>query len=255
MEPNSSAGDYAGSMVTSTHSRIYPPLSPAAPTTPSVLVAPSQIAGPVLRHEVSQQQFRLSEISRLRTYLENEAIERGRLRKKYARSVAAVHVVDGSMTVAGMGLGCAGVGLLTTVIAAPIVVGLEAAALACGVCGIAAKFVERRLAAKARKHDEICVLAQAKGNTIASHVSSALRDGEISDEEFRLVVDEVAKYEDMKAAIRQRGRAAHGAVSLREIDEATKNELLQRGREEARASILRSLGAAVPVGTAPAPQR
>jgi len=228
--------------------------SPSAPLYPELPTAlePAYPSG--------QQQFRLSEITRLKTYLETEAKTREHLRKKYGRGIAACHGVDGALTVACMGLGCAGVGLLATIIAAPIAVGLEAAALACGVFGVAAKFIERRLAAKAQKHDEIRVLALAKVNTIATHVSKALSDGEVSDEEFRIIMEEVAKYEDLKAAIRVTGRAVHAAVSLREIDEETKNALLQRGRDEARASMIKALGDAsaqpnVPVGTAPAPRR
>ena len=67
-------------------------------------------------------------------------------------------------------------GLLSTIIAAPVVLGLEIAALACGALGVTGKFVGRRLAAKARKHDEIRVLAERKLNTIADHVLGALLD-------------------------------------------------------------------------------
>ena len=45
----------------------------------------------------------------------------------------------------------AGVGLLSTIIAAPIVVALEAAAVACGLAGIAGKYISRRLLVKAKK--------------------------------------------------------------------------------------------------------
>ena len=208
---------------------IYPPL-------------PTQASAP------PEQQFRLSEISRLKTYLETEVKERGTLKKKYRRAISAASSVDGAMTVASLGLGCAGVGLLTTVIAAPVVIGLEAAALACGAAGIASKFVEKRLAAKERKHNEIRVLALSKANTIASHVSDALRDAEVSDKEFRIIMEEVTKYEDMKAAIRANGRAAHAAAVL---DEEAKKALIQRGRDEAQASMMKALGPA----SAPTPQR
>jgi hypothetical protein len=137
-----------------------------------------------------------------------------------------------------MGLGCAGVGLLSTIIAAPIVVGLEAAAMACGVLSIASKFVEKKLSTKARKHDDLRMLALSKANTIASHVSKALSDGEVSDEEFRIIMEEVSKYEELKASIRVAGRHAHSAVR---IDDEAKKALIQRGREEARASMMRAL--------------
>ena len=135
-------------------------------------------------------------------------------------------------------MGIGGVGLLTTVIAAPVVLGLEIAALGCGLLGVAGKFIGRRLSVKAKKHDEVRVLAESKLNTIADHVSRALTDGQISDEEFRLIIDEAQKYTQMKAEIRTGAKKAHAAVTL---DEETKNSLIQQGRDEARASLMEKL--------------
>ena len=74
-------------------------------------------------------------------------------------------------------MGATGVGLLSTVIAAPVVVALEAAALACGLASIAGKYASRRLQVKAEKHYEIDVLALSTLNSITDVVSNALRDG------------------------------------------------------------------------------
>ena len=65
----------------------------------------------------------------------------------------------------------------------------------------------------------------------------ALTDGQISDEEFRIVVVEVHKYTQMKAEIRYRAKKAHTAVTLDE------EALIQRGRDEARASFIKKLAA------------
>ena len=122
----------------------------------------------------SQQQdqyFRLQEISRLRKHLEDEKDKRSQLYKKYRRGINAVDAADTALISASMGMGIGGVGLLTTVIAAPVVLGLEIAALGCGLLGVAGKFIGRRLSVKAKKHDEVRVLAESKLNTIADHVS------------------------------------------------------------------------------------
>ena len=97
---------------------------------------------------------------------------------------------------------------MSTIIAAPAVLGLEEAALACGLLGVAGKVVSRRLAVKAKKHDDIRVLALGKLDTIADHVSTVLVDGEISDHEFRVVLNEVEKYYQMKDQIRAEAHAA-----------------------------------------------
>jgi len=135
-------------------------------------------------------------------------------------------------------MGVGGVALLSTVIAAPFVVGLEIGALTCSAVKLAGKFVGRRLAVKAQKHDEVKVLAESKLNTIADHVSIALFDGEISDDEFRLIIDEVAKYHQMKSEIRAGAQKRHASVAL---DEETKNALIQKGKDEARASFIKKL--------------
>ena len=67
-------------------------------------------------------------------------------------------------------------------------------------------------------------------------ISNALRDGHISPEEFKLVLDEMDKYGLMKASIREKTRKAHAAQST----EAEKNALMV----EARASIMKELSAA-----------
>ena len=200
-----------------------PPLYPKLPVAPE-----------------KDQSYRLQEISRLKKRLEDERDKRGQLYKKYRRGVNALDGVDTALLTAGMGMGIGGVGLLSTIIAAPVVLGLEIAALACGTLGVAGKFISRRLAVKAKKHDEVRVLAESKLNTIADHVSSALMDGRVSDEEFRLIIDELHKYDQMKAEIRVGARKAHAAVAL---DEETKNSLIQRGRDEARASFIKKLDA------------
>ena len=132
------------------------------------------------------------------------------------------------MVAASLGMGVAGVGLLTTIIAAPVVVGLEAAAVICGLAGIAGKYVSRRLLVKAKKHDEIHVLALSKLNSITDIISNSLRDGHISPEEFKAVLNEEEKYRQMKASIQKK---------TRKVGEATKNELMA----QARASIIKEL--------------
>lgn len=121
--------------------------------------------------------------------------------KSTAEGVNILDGVDAVLLIAGMGMGIGSVGLLSTIITAPAVLGLEIAALACGVLGVAGKFVGRQLAVKAKKHDQIRVLAESKLNTIADHVSQALMDGQISEEEFHLIVNEANKYHQMKAEI------------------------------------------------------
>ena len=67
------------------------------------------------------QYFRLQEISQLRKHLEDERDKRSQLYKKYRHGVNAVDAVDTTLISASMGMGIGGIGLLSTIVAAPIV--------------------------------------------------------------------------------------------------------------------------------------
>jgi len=181
---------------------------------------------------------RLKHIREIKRRLENEQEKWAGLYKKYRRTVNIIDGADTTLLVLCTGLGIGGVSLLSTIIAAPVVIGLEIAALSCGILSGGGKFIAFRLALKAKKHDEIRVLADSKLNTIADYVSTALIDGEISDQEFKLVLAEMSKYQQMKKEIRGGIQKAHDAVA---IDEETKNCLIMQGREEARASLIKKL--------------
>ena len=97
-------------------------------------------------------------------------------------------------------MAASGVGLLLTIIAAPVAIGLQAGAIVCGLLGAGGKLVGRRLQAEARKHDLIRGMAESKLNTIAERNSVALNDDKTTKEEFRLILSD--KYNQMKAEIR-----------------------------------------------------
>ena len=122
--------------------------------------------------------FRLQIISALQKQLEGERDVQAALYQKYRRAVNATDAVEIVLVIGSMMLGAGGIGLLTTVVAASIVVALEAIALNCGLAGIGCKFISRKLLLKARKHDEleVRVLAESKLNSIADIVSHSLKD-------------------------------------------------------------------------------
>ena len=51
---------------------------------------------------------------------------------------------------------------------------------------------------KTQKHYEIKTLGESKLNSIKSLISTALNDGQISEQEFKMVLDELDKYNDLK---------------------------------------------------------
>ena len=53
-------------------------------------------------------------------------------------------------------------------------------------------------------------LAKSKLNTIADRISVALNDNKITEKEFRLILSEVGKYNQMKAEIRGHQKQSGG---------------------------------------------
>ena len=84
---------------------------------------------------------------------------------------------------------------------------------------------------KAEKHEKIKTIASAKLHTITSHISKALSDNKVTDEEFRLILEELEKYKVMKEEVRTKTK--------KKIVTETEESLIERGRQEARESFRR----------------
>ena len=115
---------------------------------------------------------------------------------------------------ASTGMGVAGVGILSTIVAIPMAIGLEIGAVVCDVGGVICKFISRRLPVKARKHDSIRVLCMPKLNTISNLIPRTLIDGKISDEEFKIIMDEIGMFQQMKMEIRAKTAKAYKEITI-----------------------------------------
>ena len=89
----------------------------------------------------------------------------------------------------------------------------------------------KKATTKAEKHLKIKTLATAKLNTIATHVSKAMMDDFISDEEFKLIMEEMEKYKALKEEVRSNTK-----MKLKTEEEES---LIEKGRQEARESFRR----------------
>lgn len=188
--------------------------------------------------------FRLQKIGELQERLEGERGERATLYKKYRRGINLTDGIDTALTTVGMASGATGIALLAGgIVTAPVAVALEITALTCGLASVACKFVSRKLNVKARKHNDIRVLADSKLNTILDHVSRALKDHSISDDEFRMIMAEAEKFQELKREIRAKASHAHAAVKVKGEE---KKRLIAQGREEARVDMVKAMGGNLP---------
>ena len=86
---------------------------------------------------------------------------------------------------------------------------------------------------KTQKHCNVQTIAESKLNSIKDIVSKALQDGEISEGEFKMVLNEMEKYSELKQEIK--------TTKNIEITDEEKKKLIEQGRMEAMNTIQKSL--------------
>ncbi|KAH3800411.1 hypothetical protein DPMN_154044 [Dreissena polymorpha] len=196
------------------------------PSLPLVVV-PS--APKLIRVKGSAQSYRLQKINEIQKEIAAERDKRANVSKKYHRAVRIVAGVDNAFVLSSMVLSATGIGVLSTIIAAPVAIAMEGAALGLGLLYIVGRQNNKQLSMKAEKHEKIKTLADAKLNTISDLISKALAYDQISDEEYLLILSELDKFNQMKEEIRSKIRVG--------IDEETKQSLTAKGREDAILSF------------------
>ena len=154
------------------------------------------------------------------------------LSKKYFRAARIVENVDTVLMMITLGGAAGGVALLSTMIAAPAVIAIGVA-LFTGFLSIIGKYSVKKSTSKAEKHEKIKTIASAKLDTIASHISKALSDNKVTDEEFRLILEELEKYKVMKKEVRSKTK--------KKLATETDKTLIERGRQEALESFQKSV--------------
>ena len=105
---------------------------------------------------------------------------------------------------------------------------MEGVAIFTGLLSIIGKYSVKKSTSKAEKHEKIKTIASTKLDTISSHISKALSDNKITDDEFRLIL-ELEKYKVMKEEARAKTR--------KKIATELEETLIEKGRKEARESF------------------
>ena len=146
--------------------------------------------------------YRLGKIAEIQKELERERDKRASLNEKYRKGVRFINVIDYISSLVAMGSTASAIAVLSTIVAAPVAVALQAVGVGAGVFGVIGRVISRKLTLKVEKHEKIKTLAEAKLNTISYYVSKALEDDNISDEEYSLILNELERFNEMKKEIR-----------------------------------------------------
>ena len=192
------------------------------PTLPDIRESPSAPAIELKNLNDQGHSYRSKVILDVQKFLEEEISEREAFSKKYFRVAKYVSVVDSVLIGITVCAEATGVVLLATGVASPIALGLGISGAATGAISLFGNIDVRKTTIRAEKHLKIKMLASAKLDTIASHISKALMDDHISDEEFKLIMEELNKYKAMKEEIRNNTK--------KRIKEEEEQSLIERGR-------------------------
>ena len=186
------------------------------PSLPDIRESPSAPAIELENLNDKGHSYRSKVITDVQKFLEEEISKREAFSKKYfrvAKYVNVVHSVLIAITVCAEGAGAV---LLATGVAAPIALGIGISGVVTGAISLFGNIAVRKTTIRAEKHLKIKML-----DTVASHISKALMGDHISDEEFKLIMEELNKYKSMKEEIQNNTKKR-----LKEEEEAN---LIERG--------------------------
>ena len=117
-------------------------------------------------------------------------------------------MIDNCLVVAAIGLGITGVGLLSTIVAAPAVIGMEAVSIYIGLLRVVGNQAIKKMSLKIEKHEKFAMLDVSSLNTISILISKALTDDFISDEEYSLILLKFETFTRMKEDLRIKSKTS-----------------------------------------------
>ena len=173
--------------------------------------------------------YRLKIIREVQNFLEEEIKKREAFSKKYFRIANIVNIVDNALIITTIGAEGTSAVLLATGVGAPFALALGISGAITGGISLIGNIFSKKATTKAEKHLKIRTLAAAKLDTITTHISKALIDDFISNEEFNLIMEEMNKYKALKEEVRSNTK--------KKLKTEEEESLIEKGRQEARESF------------------
>ena len=151
-----------------------------------------------------QTKFRLHEMNKIKDYFNSEIQGRKTMSKKLSKYIASFNYIDKTLIFLPATSGVISIISFTSVTGVPA--GLASASFTL-VFSLATGIIKKLLKVtrkKKKKHNKIFMLAKTKLNSIETLMSQVLIDLVINHEEFKRIVNEKEKYEQIKENIRNK---------------------------------------------------
>ena len=139
---------------------------------------------------LNNQQFRLNKVSEFEDYFITEIKERELMRKKLSKCVSFFEYFDKSLIVSSVTSGGVFIASFATAVGAPIGITRASLSLAFSLCTGLVKKLLKATRNKKKKHNKIVMLARSKLNSIERKISEALKNNQISHEDFITIIND-----------------------------------------------------------------
>ena len=147
--------------------------------------------------------YRLDEINKIRDYFNNEIKERKDTIKKLNKYLVSFDYLDKIFIALSASYGTLNIASYASVVGTPAGIAGSSLTLIFTIGTGISKSLLKVTKKRKKKHNEIIVLAKNKLNMIDTLLSSALKDSEISHEEFTNIINEANIYENIKENIKE----------------------------------------------------
>ena len=167
----------------------------------------------------NQTKFMSNKINKIKDYFSSEIQERKTMNKKLSKYIAAFDCIDKTLIGLSATSGRISIISFTRAIGVPAGLGSTSFTLIFSLTTGIIKKLLKITRKKKKKHNRIAMLAKSKLNSVETLVSQALIDLDISHEEFKTIVNEKEKYEQMKESIRNiksRDKSSENSRYIRE---------------------------------------
>ena len=118
--------------------------------------------------------YHLKKVDEMQEILITDRDKRNEISTKYNRGVNIIGVIDNCLGVTAIGLSITGVGLLSTIVAAPAVIGIETVSIVMGLLRVVGNQAIKKLCLKIEKHEQNAMLAVSSINTMSCLISNSI---------------------------------------------------------------------------------
>ncbi len=138
--------------------------------------------------------FRMETLQAMEQYLQDEIRTRQSLKKRYSYLKNSFAVLNYTLLVVSLVAGATGVLVSPGIILSAVTGTVSIVSMICPA-------LAKKMQTKSKKHNAIQNLAEEKLNTVYYHISKALNDDFISEDEFKQVHDDIESYRREKENI------------------------------------------------------